>query len=636
MRLAIRIDVFSRADMSVGGKARNASWNSGVIAVVSAPSITGPWTDPIGLPLVINSARDPGIVQDPNGEYYLVWGVFQYFIARFNEDMTSFAEPPRKIEVIGAIGPFGPGSTDDKPYMHYHGGIYYLSWGCFYATSSSSVYGPFTYRGTVIDPAMIASSFRMRTDPPVGCCSRCADGNTCTAGCSCAVHSEPALNPAAQPKVGDGLQLNSCSTAKAAHWTRLVNPRNSSQFALKLRASQLCVSYNSSDPNSFMRLRLATCNTTDSQQVGFSVSPGQFPADVWTRTGTAILQPNNASYIHGPSSGYPPCECLEIKGNGQWEGGPHGQHAFDGAPLQCAACENYTNQANFHFHADGTIRPLASFGAGFCLSTNFSANPTSNVTAAQLYEDYMLAPSWFGKRDFIDRHGAFFNHSGQWFFVMNDESHSLDPASYFFRDSVASYVHYNDDGSIAPVTIDGTGVGEYDGTTWIEAECFMRVSGKVIKRQQRDASSMRANAFEVILVGPHGELHYPNILHDGATKLSLRAIAVSVDGSPVQVEVRELLRSGSVGRRLTVCSLSASERSAEYVEHACHLSTTLAPGVGVMLRMHDATPGTGTELQLDSFRVQRGDSTAMRVSKFAREMHINSTTGGSDINGQLS
>eukprot|EP01052_Picozoa_sp_SAG31_P077912 SAG31_NODE_37348_length_305_cov_0.679612_1_plen_60_part_10 len=60
--------------MSVGGKAKNASWNSGVIAVVSAPSITGPWTDPIGLPLVINSARDPGVVRDANGEYYLCWG----------------------------------------------------------------------------------------------------------------------------------------------------------------------------------------------------------------------------------------------------------------------------------------------------------------------------------------------------------------------------------------------------------------------------------------------------------------------------------------------------------------------------------------------------------------------------------
>lgn len=559
------------------------------------------------MPLVINSARDPGVVKDHNGEYYLVWGVFQYFIARFNEDMTSFAETPRKIEVIGAIGPFGPGSTDDKPYMHYYGGLYYLSWGCFYATSSSSVYGPFTYRGTVIDPAKIAPSFRMRTDPPLGCCSRCADGNTCKAGCSCIVPSEPALNPTAQPKVGDGLQLNNCSTAKAARWTRLVNPRNSSQFALKLHTSQLCVSYNSSDPNSFMRLRLAICNTTDDQQFAFSVSPGQFPADAWARTGTAILQPNNASYIHGPSSGYPPCECLEIKGNGQWEGGPHGQHAFDGAPLQCAACENYTNQANFYFHTDGTIRPLASFGAGFCLSTNFSANPTSNVTAAQLYGDYMLAPSWFGRRDYIDRHGAFFNHSGQWFFVMNDESHSLDPAAYFFRDSVASYVHYNDDGSIAPVTIDATGVGEYDGTRWIEAECFMRLSGNVIKRQrpQRDASSMRANAFEVIMAG-RGELQYPSILHDGAAKLIMRAIVASVDVRPVQLEVYELWRAGSVGRLLTVCSLFVLKGSAEYVEHECRLSTTLAAGTGVMLRMQDAA--LGTELHLDSFRVQRDDA----------------------------
>ena len=93
--------------MSVGGKARNASWDCGVIAVTSAPAITGPWTDPIGLPLVTHCARDPGVVKDAQGEYYLVSGVFQYFIQRFNPDMVSFAEPPRKLVVVGALGPFG-------------------------------------------------------------------------------------------------------------------------------------------------------------------------------------------------------------------------------------------------------------------------------------------------------------------------------------------------------------------------------------------------------------------------------------------------------------------------------------------------------------------------------------------------
>ena len=88
--------------MIAGWKARNTSWDCGVIVVVSAPTTTGPWTgvfpfplvstamgnciqtsqpfkrsttrafggflllregtraDPIGLPLVANCARDPG------------------------------------------------------------------------------------------------------------------------------------------------------------------------------------------------------------------------------------------------------------------------------------------------------------------------------------------------------------------------------------------------------------------------------------------------------------------------------------------------------------------------------------------------------------------------------------------------
>ena len=44
-------------------------------------------------------ARDPGVVVDEAGEYYLVWGVFQYYIARLNSDMVSFAEEPRKLVV---------------------------------------------------------------------------------------------------------------------------------------------------------------------------------------------------------------------------------------------------------------------------------------------------------------------------------------------------------------------------------------------------------------------------------------------------------------------------------------------------------------------------------------------------------
>ena len=35
------------------------------------------------------------------------------------------------------MGPYGPGKADDKPFLHKNAqtATYYLSWGCFYATS---------------------------------------------------------------------------------------------------------------------------------------------------------------------------------------------------------------------------------------------------------------------------------------------------------------------------------------------------------------------------------------------------------------------------------------------------------------------------------------------------------------------
>ena len=105
--------------------------------------------------------RDPGIIFDPEiGKHYIIFGTFNYFISELGEDMMSLAEYPRKVDVIGAIGNYGPGKTDDKPFIHKRSGTFYLSWGCFYATSEGSVYGPYTFRGTVIRTSSLSLSFR--------------------------------------------------------------------------------------------------------------------------------------------------------------------------------------------------------------------------------------------------------------------------------------------------------------------------------------------------------------------------------------------------------------------------------------------------------------------------------------------
>jgi arabinoxylan arabinofuranohydrolase len=134
------------------------------IGVVGGDTPAGPWKDPLGKPLVAagslpTAARDPGVLQEADGTSYLVFGTFDYYIARLGDDMISFAEMPRKIELDRKFGPLGEGRTDDKPYLHKRDGKYYLSWGCFYAMSDN-VYGPYVYKGSVIDKEHTAEEFQ--------------------------------------------------------------------------------------------------------------------------------------------------------------------------------------------------------------------------------------------------------------------------------------------------------------------------------------------------------------------------------------------------------------------------------------------------------------------------------------------
>ncbi|MHB1461602.1 MAG: family 43 glycosylhydrolase [Armatimonadota bacterium] len=134
------------------------------VGVVVGDTPKGPWRDPLGKALLPASLtpteeRDPGIIMDDDGNAYIVFGVWDFYIARLNKDMISLAEAPRKIELDKKDGPYGPGKTDDKPYLHKYKGNYYLSWGCFYAMSDS-VYGPYTYKGSVIVKERTAPEFQ--------------------------------------------------------------------------------------------------------------------------------------------------------------------------------------------------------------------------------------------------------------------------------------------------------------------------------------------------------------------------------------------------------------------------------------------------------------------------------------------
>lgn len=152
---------------------------------MSASSPKGPWTDPLGKPMLSAAFgkslsppatfRDPCVFQDPDSqEHYIIAGVFQYYVMKLSPDMISLAETPKLINFTDHVygnsllysarsaralvlstlqlysrrkslrndadlanrfapcpGPCGDGNTDDKPFLHKNAGTYYLSWGCF-------------------------------------------------------------------------------------------------------------------------------------------------------------------------------------------------------------------------------------------------------------------------------------------------------------------------------------------------------------------------------------------------------------------------------------------------------------------------------------------------------------------------
>jgi len=134
------------------------------IGVVVSDTPTGPWHDPLGKPLLpeglsATEQRDPDLFIDDDGEAYMVYGTFDYFVVRLSDDMISLAEKPRPIVLDRKFGPYGEGKTDDKPSLHKRNGLYYLSWSGYYAVSDQ-LYGPYTYKGCVITPEQTAPEFQ--------------------------------------------------------------------------------------------------------------------------------------------------------------------------------------------------------------------------------------------------------------------------------------------------------------------------------------------------------------------------------------------------------------------------------------------------------------------------------------------
>ena len=103
-----------------------------------------------------------------------------------------------------------------------------------------------------------------------------------------------------------------------------------------------------------------------------------------------------------------------------------------------------------------------------------------------------------------------------------------------FRSSIIAYAHYRLNGTIAPIRIDETGVGNYNvsatlhqgSSHWtIEAEDFYAIGGGAVKRQKVSTGSgpVEHNAFEVANISDGSTLVYPHV-YSRNEKMQLRVV----------------------------------------------------------------------------------------------------------------
>lgn len=123
------------------------------VAVGDKPA--GPFHDPIGKPLITRKTKgvvanrdliDPTIFIDDDGTPYLIFGQNAVNIVKLNDDMISFNDSVRIIK--------GTDHFFEAVWMHKYKGKYYLSYsgeGKIMYGMGDSPYGPFTYKGVILD-----------------------------------------------------------------------------------------------------------------------------------------------------------------------------------------------------------------------------------------------------------------------------------------------------------------------------------------------------------------------------------------------------------------------------------------------------------------------------------------------------
>ncbi|RCX14834.1 dockerin type I repeat protein [Anaerobacterium chartisolvens] len=133
------------------------------IGVLVSDSPYGPFTDPLGKPLINNSMEDidPTVFIDDDGQAYMYWGNPNLYYVKLNENMISYSGGISKIPLTTAS--FGtrsnserPTSYEEGPWFYKRNGLYYMVFAggpisehIAYSTSTGPT-GPWTYRGKIM------------------------------------------------------------------------------------------------------------------------------------------------------------------------------------------------------------------------------------------------------------------------------------------------------------------------------------------------------------------------------------------------------------------------------------------------------------------------------------------------------
>ncbi len=123
------------------------------IGVLVADSPFGPFTDPIGHPLVWQKEHwydiDPTVFIDDDGQAYMYWGNPNLYCVKLNDDMISYSG---EIMMMSKISDYQEG-----PWFYKRNGHYYMAFastccpeGIGYAMSDSPL-GPWEYKGHIMD-----------------------------------------------------------------------------------------------------------------------------------------------------------------------------------------------------------------------------------------------------------------------------------------------------------------------------------------------------------------------------------------------------------------------------------------------------------------------------------------------------